>query len=265
MKIADRWRIALFAITISAISFNIWFFRPRQTEEKPPTRDGDVPDIIPPDGWCMNQRFKGVKLNPDMLDKRLNNLYKEMELYKSRKGSYPDGELELNKDMRENPSVYGYKSGFEGYKKMAMRNQIPDMKYSDSHFRDSSGTITAPYYLIQRRPDGTNNGTPHSPRTRDVLAYSDIYFYQDSCILPNGKTNNNPTGFYMVLWDDGEVSKIPYDKVRFVYPQLAGSPAQCFPGQTGVPSTTYTQSEMLARLSRLQSDCNNPNVVPIAK
>lgn len=266
MKTADRWRIALFVATIVALGFNVWFFVPRQTKAVPVAKTSwAIPDVIPLEGWCKNQRFKDAKLNPDRVIWRLKGLYKEMELYKSRKGAYPNRETALLDDMEENPVAYGYKSGLDGIKEMRERNRTPDMQYADSHFSTPHGVISTPFYMIQKRPDGTKNGTPHPVGTRDVLAYSDIYYFRDWCIKADGTSTQNPTGFYVVLWEGGEVTKVPFDQVRFAYPQRAGAPSECFPRQAGIPATTYTEAEMWAKVLPFNKDGSNPNVLPVAK
>ncbi len=261
MKTTDRWRIALFAVTIAAIGFNIWFFRPPDPVAERPTKVGDIPDPIPPEGYCMNQRFKNVKLNPDKTIQQMRDFYKRMNIYKSRHGIMPTSYGMIRGDIKQNPSLYGYKD----FKEAVLSNYNADVYVSDSHFTEDTKTIIQAYRVCELRPDGTKIGSPHALGTRDVLAFSNIYHFGDVCLFPNGKSTGNPTGFYLLLWEDGEVSRVPFDQVRYVYPQIEGAGAECFPGQTGVPTTTYTASEWSLKIKSLRPDGTNPNVIPASK
>ncbi len=257
MKI-ERWRGVLFVVALLAIGINLWIFRPMDQRNSPPLKSGGRPKVIPPEGWCHNQRFKTAKLNPEGLVKQLQDLFKEMQLFQSRHGTRPRSALELHRDIRANMSVYG----FRDVKSVFTRNYQPDMQYADYHFADPPGTVAEPFVWVVRRPDGGEIGGPHRTGERDTLAYSDIYYYGDACLFPNGKMTKHPTGFYLVLWEDGEVTRVPFDQIRFAYPQRENAPSECFPGQAGVPSVTYTEAELWKRIKTLRPDGTNPNVVP---
>lgn len=90
---------------------------------------------------------------------------------------------------------------------------------------------------------------PKPADTRDVLAMTDIYFHKNTRYPPTGAPSWNPVGFFLVLWDDGEVTRVPYDKVlRSNLP--GGAQMYAFPGQAGVPSTAVKFSERFKRLRR---------------
>jgi hypothetical protein len=83
-------------------------------------------------------------------------------------------------------------------------------------------------------------GSVKKPNTRDVLSYTSIYF--------SGKKDvddgvDGPWGYYVVLWDDGRVDKIPYDLVTYSLEQLGLSVS--FPRSAGIPNNSLTYAEQL--------------------
>jgi hypothetical protein len=62
-----------------------------------------------------------------------------------------------------------------------------------------------------------------------------------------------------VIWEDGEITKVPHDQVRYTYPQRAPY-GECFPGQAGVPKQTYTYEDRKSHILPLNKDGSNPNV-----
>ncbi len=69
----------------------------------------------------------------------------------------------------------------------------------------------------------------------------------------------SPAGFYLVLWEDGEIARVSPDQVRYMSPRLT-TYRECFPGQGGVPAQTYTYQEAIDHTLPLNHDGSNPNV-----
>jgi hypothetical protein len=69
-----------------------------------------------------------------------------------------------------------------------------------------------------------------------------------------GRRRANPVGFYLALYDSGEVAKIAYDEVFFVYQLNPADPNEItvspvFPKQAGVPYTSLSYEENWATYS----------------
>jgi hypothetical protein len=60
----------------------------------------------------------------------------------------------------------------------------------------------------------------------------------------NGIRVPHPTGFYVVLWEDGQVEKIPCEEVLWA-PMGNNSYLPAFRNQAGVPKHALTQKQYL--------------------
>jgi hypothetical protein len=58
----------------------------------------------------------------------------------------------------------------------------------------------------------------------------------------------NPVGFYVVLWDDGSVERIQYDRVLRV-PKTASEYTIAFPGQAGIPRSAMTYDQFTTEIA----------------
>ena len=123
------------------------------------------------------------------------------------------------------------------------RYGLPDRGAGNSEqagrFFSSPGSQTVRYLLHNKRPDGMLIGTAKRVGTRDVFANTDLFVRN----RPQG-----PTGFYLVLWGDGTVGKVPASKMLTVraYDVIGppgaterarreGEKQMAFPGQAGLP------------------------------
>lgn len=167
----------------------------------------------------------------------------------------------LAKGIKSNLDIFGFKNRMAV--DLSFRNH--DTIFADESYKEDPEVIIPPFVICDTRPDGTKIESSMPSEKRNVLAFSKIYFYHDSTVFPDGKTTQNPTGFYLVLWEDGEVTKVPHDKVRFVHPQRTGSYAECFPGQEGIPANMYTNAERWKKAKPLRPNGTNPNVLPVLK
>ncbi len=179
-----------------------------------------------------------------------------MCVYRSRHGTLPVTDGEQLFDIIYNFPVYGFK-GREDY---GLSSQNPDLQYSDMYKDHPNLDARSAFVTCPTRPDGTKRTLPKKAGERDVLVFTGIYFHANECVFPKGRTTKNPVGFYIMLWEDGEVTKVDHDAVRYTYPQRAIMP-ECFPGQGGIPQTTYTFEERKRHILPLNKDGSNPNVV----
>ena len=237
MNPTNRLRAVLFTTTIIAILFNIWYFRPQEVEPSH-GRKGIPPRIIPPEGFCFNDTGGKVLGNPERAIKDAHELYRLMSVYKSRHGEFPPTDSHLFNDAYTIPTTYGFANALDA----AKWGINPDMKYADIYHNQRNPEQNSAFRMASTRPDGSKRFGTKEPKKRDVLAFSEVYFFRNECVFPDGRSTKNPVGFYIVIWEDGEVAKVPHDKVRYARPQRS-TYDQCFPSQAGLPEATYTHEE----------------------
>jgi peroxiredoxin Q/BCP len=177
--------------------------------------------------------------------KILKKVYGLLQIYRQRhEGKYPDSPIGALNDVYANPTAYELKD-LAGAAALLVN---PDNIYDD----DSSTRRRSPRahttIITDRRPDGTFTGSSRPVATRDLLAYTKTYFHPNNPHYGEKRRQLNPVGFYLVLWDDGSIERIPYDEAIFVLTGLGESAMmqRAFPGQAGVPfnSVTYAEYEM---------------------
>jgi hypothetical protein len=188
--------------------------------------------------------------NPQNAVKGLRNVFTAVQVYQSRhNGSRPAGTGELLKDMWFDRFAYGLPADQNPFASANKLLSNPDTRYSDDPHARKHASNTVPYRVHSRRPDGTAIGGPKPEGTRDVVASTDVYVHQNVKHLPNQKTTSNPVGFYMVIWDDGRIQQIPYDKVLYV-PAGPSDFHIAYPGETGIPPGALTYDEYYTRAAR---------------
>ncbi len=153
--------------------------------------------------------------------------------------------VSVTKDMNTHRDEY---REFQG---LSLEEQMsnPDTEYSDGYAgkRVSNAFV---YAENPTRPDGKPVGGPKPPGTRDVLAQTSIYFHLNGISSEDRhvRTTFNPVGFYLVLWDDCSVERIPYYETLVAPgPTEKGSFRVCFRGQAGTPPGTMTFDEHNAK------------------
>ena len=188
--------------------------------------------------------FKDVPLRPsgaaaasaggaDQAVKQLQQIYAYIGVYRRTHGGvFPatsGANNSLLADIAARPSVYGLPDQGAGNTAQAIRLSMnPD-----------SPVIA--YILHDKRPDGTLVGTVKRTGTRDILAYANLYVRNQ----PRGGA-----GFYLALWDDGTVGRIPVNRALqvpaydVIGPAVATEEARrqgekqiAFPGQAGLPQS----------------------------
>lgn len=189
---------------------------------------------IPAKGWAENDTDGEVPGDPNNGVRSLKNLYRLYETYRRQKGAMPVTAAQLIDDVITHPSEYGLQSASDI--KSLLGN--PDNKYSDIGFQRAD-PMAASFLSEGLRPDGQPLFGPKSSGTRDVLAVSVTYFHENLRTFKGKKTTVNPVGFYQVLWENGEVTRVPYDKALYVISKQGSRSAEvtkAFPGQAGIPS-----------------------------
>lgn len=178
--------------------------------------------------------------NPQNAIDDLQKLYLCMQTFHKIFKRYPESEIELINHMGTHLPLYGLANQAE----VRAITSNPDMIYSwVPYFRQNPKTVIA-YTFRNKRFDGQPVGSPRPQGQRDVLASTNLYYFPNTKMdWKNIKASTmNPVGFYVVLWDDGQVEKVPFDKVLQV-PKGNNEWTTGFPGQAGLPEGTKTFDE----------------------
>lgn len=181
------------------------------------------------------------KTTPAQVTSRLKRIYGFIQSYRrTHAGAYPatmSSPGDLMDDMAAYPRNYGLpERGADN------GNQATDFfTLTDPH--DTGPPDVIRIFMHGKRPDGTRVGSPKRPGTRDVLA--DTNFFVENRKSAKGWRT---VGYYLVLWDDGTLARIPVDKMLRVplYDPIgvplskeaaSRTPLQlAFPGQAGLPA-----------------------------
>ena len=181
--------------------------------------------------------------NPKNAEADLKSIYNSVTLFRQKHKHYPRSSLELFNDIWPNFQAYGFadraavRSSFNNPDAIKKRPWIPEKQIENVNT----------YEMLHPRFDGQPLGSTKRLGERDVIAWTDDYFYPN---VKNdwGKANAdtaNPVGFYVVLWDDGQIERIPFQKVLSV-PKRNGDWGFGFSGQAGLPAGTKTLDEYLS-------------------
>jgi len=197
------------------------------------------------------QTFENVALQPSAISgpamdgpaaatERLHRIYGFIQTYHTRSGGgFPQASSDdLASDMTAQPAAYGLPDSYHSnYNQIMHFFTSPDSRFMYGGNSKMDNLIV--YVVHGKRPDGTLVGTAKHRGTRDVFAFTNLYVRSH----PEGDT-----GFYMVLWDDGTVERIPADMALLVPSYDSADPAimssttaqrywrqVAFPGQAGLP------------------------------
>ncbi len=238
-----KLRVGILLIVLALIGYQ--YVRSRQPGLPPPH-----PRYIPPQGVPEEIDTHGkVPENPARELRDAKRLYSLIQIYRKRhNGEYPCSQNpDFISDLIEHAPDYGIGVGTTGLKRASITRDFissfknPDFKYADDpalrHLSPNTGMI--PFFIFNKRPNGEPVGGPKQPGTQDVLAYNNLYVHQNVRYYKGDLTTSHPVGFYIVLWADGKVTEVPYNKILF-YPQGFGNYKNAFPGQAGVPSDAIT-------------------------
>ena len=170
-----------------------------------------------------------VPENPAAAVRHLRKIYADIGVYRrTHGGAFPAtfGPNSLVADMAAAPRRYGLPDRGAGNMEQVGR------------FFTSPGSPSIAYFLHNKRPDGTLKGTAKQAGARDVFADTGLFV----------RNNGAMAGFWLVLWDDGTVGKVPTGKILAVRAydiigppgateraQREGDKQMAFPGQAGLP------------------------------
>ena len=190
--------------------------------------------------------------------KIMQRYYQCVQIYrKNHGGSYPNEKGAVGflfDEIEKHPTDYGFgeTKSIQDLQKVIRTFVNPDTKYADhlGHVDPDKVSVILTQ-MHKQRWDGAAFGSPKPEGTRDVLAETSLYFHPNWPGLKQTGRPANPVGFYIVLWDDGEIEKIPYDQVLYAttidkdYPDDI-SYQVVFRGEAGLPWDTVTYQEAKA-------------------
>lgn len=217
-----------------------------------------VKRVVPPPQKYVAYDFTWAKVpgHPEKAEAQLKRIYGWLTTYHKLNGeTYPSNLDVLMGEMRVDPAGYGISEA--DAKSLFDQFTNPDTRYT---FMRTNGARTIPYHMQTTRLDGTALGSAKAPGMRDALAWTDMYVHQ------NWRKGIPTTqiGFYLVLWDDGTVERIPWNAILWVpyvpEQQLPTRPVtaafvdaarknhfaswtHAFPGQAGVPANALSDTQ----------------------
>lgn len=181
-----------------------------------------------------------TKTTPAQAVARLKRIYGFVQVYRRTHGNaYPatsSSPGDLMGDMAAHPQNYGLadRSADDG------RQATDFFTLTDPHYAGPPNLIRI--YMHGKRPDGTRVGAAKRAGTRDVVANTDLFV--ENRKFPGGWRT---VGDYLVLWDDGQVTRVPaskmlsvplYDPIGGLLPGGVAPPGtrqMAFPRQAGLP------------------------------
>ena len=181
---------------------------------------------------------QSAESGPEAATARLQQIYGFLQTYRrTHGGAFPvTNSPGLLGDMTVHPQTYGLPDRGAGNAAQAQHLfTSPDSQFMDGGSEATAGKLIV-YFLHNKRPDGTLVGTAKRAGTRDEFASTPLFVRNHS---------RGATGFYLVLWDDGTVSRIPTNSILTVpvYDVIGdgkqamrdGVKQIAFPGQAGLP------------------------------
>ena len=182
--------------------------------------------------------------------------YKCIQIYrKNHNGSYPDNKKGggfLFDEILKHPDEYGLPArkdpkDFHEFDELFHNFVNPDNQYAD--YIPGNPENFAMTLILLSRNDGSAIGSPKREGTRDILANTSIYYHANGPSPKDVSRMPNPVGFYVVLWDDGEIEKIPYDQVLYMAVPSDDSATgygykQVFRNEAGLPGDCMTYEQM---------------------
>lgn len=245
------FRVSLLLLTAALVGFQ-WRFRTAQTQTAQAAQKtqeqlqfADWEAKIPlRGGRALNDTGGKVLGNPHNAIEDLKRLYQLMAIYREKhNGKSPTTTMELLLAARQQPKEYGFRD--KNHVEEAFLN--PDTRYADNVPTRRFAHRHSPYNISDKRPDGTLAGGPKPAGTRDVIASADLYFHRNIRHFRGERSTENPVGFYLVLWEDGEIQKIPYSEQIYARAPK-GKFAFGFAGQAGIAPNSLSYDEWYRNL-----------------
>ncbi len=177
--------------------------------------------------------------NPENAASDFRRLYVCFNVYQKRhNGRHPGSLIDIVNDVASAKEQYG----FTTMDQVAQLLANPDTRFlSDPNLRRLNPCV---YEVRDKRFNGQPVGSPRPNGQRDALTWTSLYYFENAQINWGDVNSStmNPAGFYLVLWDDGQIEKVPFSKTLWV-PQGSNNWVVAFPGQAGLPKSAKTFDE----------------------
>lgn len=213
---------------------------------------------LPTDGVAKFDTHGLVPGDPKNGERSLKNLYALIQIHLRNGGTLsPRIANTVMDEAIQHPERYGFRDD----KAVMAYLANPDNKFNDEESVRQVPNVPG-FGGIPIRPDGTIPFTAKATGTRDILAYSTTYLHTNQRDFSGSRTTLNPVGFYQVLWEDGTVEQIPYDKPLFIMASNASTSHNspiAFPGQAGIPKYAVTYDQMWAKAGWKKGPRGVPN------
>lgn len=170
----------------------------------------------------------------------MKSVYKSVSIFRRKHNRYPRSSMELLNDMAPNPGAYEFADRDAAVASLSN----PDIIHQHPRWSKERIKNMTTYQMRFRRFDSSPFGSQKPEGTRDVLMWSSDYYFEN---IKNNYDNinastMNPVGFYLVLWDDGQIERVPFDKTLQV-PAESNSWQVGFAGQAGLTKGSKTFDE----------------------
>ena len=185
---------------------------------------------------------------PMRTEKQMRILFDVEHTYKKLHGGvYPPNASALVSSLYSNCHDYG----FANLDQVDRVIKNSDWQFSDkwapyhTASPDARSSSIVPYVIPSSRPDGSSLMASAAPGTKNVLMYTDMYCHMNRHWISKIRSTITPSGFWIVLWDDGTVQRIPYKNVLYVRNGTTpGDFGIGFRGQAGLPENVRTFEEV---------------------
>lgn len=192
------------------------------------TRLGDG-RLVPPWGLAVNPNPVKEEHIVDVT-KKLHVLHQGILAFREKTGRLPTAPRELIGIKLANGTTIGESHLKSPYYAMSDRAVEGNEDYGYS------------FELLANRPDGSKKPVRPKPGEKDAWVTTGEFTRKNAILYPNWTSKRSPGGEFLVLWSDGTVERIPYEKLCWV--EVGRSLEAHFPGQTGMPEKHLTNRDL---------------------
>lgn len=184
---------------------------------------------IPPWGLVNNPRAIGQPGHPEEVEAAFRRIYPAMIAFRRIHGRLPtpqeleDWSKPIAPGIQLTQADFKFKDDYlsDGYSPL------------DRHASELTFSYEAP------RPDGSPKPADPPPGEKDVWLVCTDYAHSNTIYLRGYSSRETPTGFFIVLYSDGSIVRVPYGDVMMSQ-DSDGSLDHVMPGQTGIRKGTKT-------------------------
>jgi hypothetical protein len=190
--------------------------------------------LVPPTGVKVNQTV-GDGDRPEDVERDFRKIYDAILAFRKATGHLPvrGGGVDLVEFAKSHPEV-----------DLTEANLTPrDFTHSDRYASGSRSHFEYMFNLRGGRPFAVPMPAVPKPGERDAWVSTDLFLKRNTVVYPNMTAKSNPTGFYIVLWSDGQIERVPPDGKVFV--SESDGLTEYYAGQAGVPKNAVSGRRMI--------------------